>query len=202
MLYGVLDDLAVPSFKQPKLYHLSPYLGAPLRAAGRDILAFFMGDMRQEPGRDPNCTYSRCIRQTLYKVSKAEDWKAKHGIWFGQRADVGTEDYSGLLARSNFCFVLPGDGYSPRLEDSILHGCIPIIIMDGVQDKDGRKVLWGGTPYEDMFGPEGWCNAKKPKFMCPCRMDGMSGQLCDGVVEQTCVNQCTGHGVCNQGFCK
>ncbi|PNH08222.1 putative glucuronoxylan glucuronosyltransferase F8H [Tetrabaena socialis] len=30
-------------------------------------------------------------------------------------------------------FNAASDGWSPRLEDSILHGCIPVIIMDGVQ---------------------------------------------------------------------
>ena len=27
----------------------------------------------------------------------------------------------------------PGDGWSPRAEDAILHGCIPVVVMDGVQ---------------------------------------------------------------------
>lgn len=37
-----------------------------------------------------------------------------------------------LLCQSKFCLVLPGDGWSPRLEDAITHGCIPIIIQDGI----------------------------------------------------------------------
>jgi len=28
-----------------------------------------------------------------------------------------------------------GDGFSRRAEDSILHGCIPVIIMDDVEEK-------------------------------------------------------------------
>ena len=28
-----------------------------------------------------------------------------------------------------------GDGFSRRAEDSILHGCIPVIIMDDVDEK-------------------------------------------------------------------
>ncbi len=31
--------------------------------------------------------------------------------------------YSDALASSTFCFALPGDGWSARLEDSIQHGC-------------------------------------------------------------------------------
>ncbi|KXZ50749.1 hypothetical protein GPECTOR_15g434 [Gonium pectorale] len=126
-------DLVIPAFKQPKHYHASPYLGAPVPKDGRDIFAFFMGDLRLEPGRDPDCRYSRCIRQKLYNLSREGHWKEAHGVWFGQREDIGSGDYSAFLARSTFCFVLPGDGWSPRLEDAVLHGCIPVIIMDDVQ---------------------------------------------------------------------
>lgn len=38
-------------------------------------------------------------------------------------------DYSELLAASIFCLVLPGDGWSARMDDATLHGCIPVIIM-------------------------------------------------------------------------
>ena len=41
-------------------------------------------------------------------------------------------EYTDLLARSKFCLVPAGDGWSPRAEDSILHGCIPMVIQDGV----------------------------------------------------------------------
>lgn len=33
------------------------------------------------------------------------------------------------IASSLFCGVLPGDGWSGRMEDSILQGCIPVIIQ-------------------------------------------------------------------------
>lgn len=36
------------------------------------------------------------------------------------------------LSKSRFCGVLPGDGWSGRMEDSILSGCIPVIIQDGI----------------------------------------------------------------------
>lgn len=37
--------------------------------------------------------------------------------------------YYDELASSIFCGVLPGDGWSGRMEDSILQGCIPVIIQ-------------------------------------------------------------------------
>ena len=36
----------------------------------------------------------------------------------------------------------------------------------------------------------------------PCIVDGLDGPLCDDVVESFCVNQCSGHGECNLGYCK
>ena len=41
--------------------------------------------------------------------------------------------YSRDLSSSDFCIVPPGgDGWSSRVDDAVRHGCIPVIIMDGV----------------------------------------------------------------------
>lgn len=40
-----------------------------------------------------------------------------------------TERYHEELASSVFCGVMPGDGWSGRMEDSILQGCIPVVIQ-------------------------------------------------------------------------
>lgn len=35
-----------------------------------------------------------------------------------------------------------------------------------LQDENGNKVTWAGegTPNEDIWGPEGWCEAETPKI--------------------------------------
>lgn len=43
-----------------------------------------------------------------------------------------SENYHEDLASSVFCGVMPGDGWSGRMEDSILQGCIPVVIQDGI----------------------------------------------------------------------
>ncbi|PNT78050.1 hypothetical protein BRADI_1g73000v3 [Brachypodium distachyon] len=43
-----------------------------------------------------------------------------------------SEKYYEELASSVFCGALPGDGWSGRMEDSMLQGCIPVIIQDGI----------------------------------------------------------------------
>eukprot|EP00798_Chlamydomonas_sp_ICE-L_P013248 gene13248-19085_t len=46
------------------------------------------------------------------------------------------------MASSKFCLVLPGDGWSARAEDSILHGCIPVVIMDEVHAVYESMLNW------------------------------------------------------------
>ena len=35
-----------------------------------------------------------------------------------------------------------GDGWSPRAEDAVLHGCIPVVIMDNVDPVFGNVLEW------------------------------------------------------------
>lgn len=60
-----------------------------------------------------------------------QHWAARFRIYIGGGEDVLGE-YSEHLARSRFCLAAPGDGWSPRVEDAVLHGCIPVIVMDDV----------------------------------------------------------------------
>mmetsp|Transcript_19563 Transcript_19563/g.42445 ORF Transcript_19563/g.42445 Transcript_19563/m.42445 type:complete len:788 (+) Transcript_19563:181-2544(+) len=118
-------DLVLPSFKSQRHYHKSPLMGNP--AKHRDILLFFKGDVGRR--RMPN--YSRGVRQTLHRLSIEKGWREKHNVVIGDSQDVHG-DYTDLLSRSKYCLVAPGDGWSGRAEDAILHGCVPVVIMDGV----------------------------------------------------------------------
>ena len=60
------------------------------------------------------------------------------------------------------------------------------------QDKDNQTVKWGAIKYEDLFGENGWCNADDGgRFQCPCRIDGVTGGLCNIKSESFCQNQCS-----------
>lgn len=123
--YDPVKDLVIPSFKSPRHYEKSSLQGAPARE--RDLLFFFRGDVGKH--RLPN--YSRGVRQKIYKLAKQGDWGNKHKFYVGDRDDVKGE-YSDLISRAKFCLVAAGDGWSPRLEDAMTHGCIPVIIFDEV----------------------------------------------------------------------
>ncbi|KAJ9511254.1 hypothetical protein QJQ45_017152, partial [Haematococcus lacustris] len=119
------QDLVIPSWKPPHHFKASPLMGAlPLE---RDVLFYFKGDV----GKSRLKWYSRHIRQTLYTLSIKEQWREKYTIMIGDRNDL-PPGYSEWLARSKYCLVAPGDGWSGRMEDAILHGCVPVIIMDRV----------------------------------------------------------------------
>ncbi|KAH1258125.1 putative glycosyltransferase [Glycine max] len=82
------------------------------------------------------CRYSMGIRQKLAeefgskpnKEGKLGKQRAKDVVVTAERS----ENYEVELASSVFCGVLPGDGWSGRMEDSVLQGCIPVIIQDGI----------------------------------------------------------------------
>ncbi|KXZ53464.1 hypothetical protein GPECTOR_7g914 [Gonium pectorale] len=126
--YDPVKDLVIPIWRTPQHYWRSPLAGAP--AKPRDIFLFFRGDV----GKRRSPLYSRGIRQTIYKLAKDNDWESIHSVLIGDSSDI-SGDYSDLLSRSLFCLVATGDGWSARTEDAVLHGCIPVIIMDDVQLK-------------------------------------------------------------------
>ncbi|EFJ52271.1 acetylglucosaminyltransferase [Volvox carteri f. nagariensis] len=125
LCYNPEKDLVIPAFKSPDHFQESPLLGAP--PLERDILLYFRGDVGE--GRRDH--YSRGIRQKLFQFAHWGKWAEKYKIYIGTGETIGGS-YSEHLARSKFCLVAPGDGWSARAEDAILHGCVPLVVMDGV----------------------------------------------------------------------
>jgi Exostosin family len=124
--YNPSKDLVIPAFKWPSHYKNSPLLGA-VPAKERNILLYFKGDI----GEHRLKWYSRGIRQRLHAASEVGNWSSKYQIFIGSKRGMA-EGYSEWLIRSKFCLVAPGDGWSSRAEDAVLHGCIPLVIMDEV----------------------------------------------------------------------
>ncbi|KAI8558984.1 hypothetical protein RHMOL_Rhmol04G0138900 [Rhododendron molle] len=114
----------------------------------RNTLFYFNGNLGQayEHGR-PEDTYSMGIRQKV-----AEEFGStpnKEGKLGKQHAEdvivtpLRSDNYHEALANSVFCGVMPGDGWSGRMEDSMLQGCIPVVIQDGIY-----------LPYENVLNYE------------------------------------------------
>ncbi|KAI3935162.1 hypothetical protein MKW92_005632 [Papaver armeniacum] len=98
--------------------------------------------------------YSMGIRQKLAEeFGSTPDTKGKLGR---QHADdvivtpARSDHYYKDLSSSVFCGVLPGDGWSGRMEDGVLHGCIPVVIQDGIF-----------LPYENVLKLSKFCCTNK-----------------------------------------
>lgn len=129
-------DLVLPAWKVPDVNSLSSKLLSRSRE-DRKTLFYFNGNLgpAYEKGR-PEATYSMGIRQKL-----AEEFGSspnKEGKLGKQHAGdvivtpLRSDNYHEGLASSLFCGVMPGDGWSGRMEDSVLQGCIPVVIQDGI----------------------------------------------------------------------
>ncbi|MCO5614912.1 hypothetical protein L7F22_069197 [Adiantum nelumboides] len=130
-------DLVLPAWKFPDFALITARFWERPRSK-RKTLFYFNGNLGSafHYGR-PEAEYSMGIRQKL-----AEEFGStpnKEGMLGRQTAkdvivtNLRSDQYSEELASSKFCGVFPGDGWSGRMEDSILHGCIPVIIQDGIQ---------------------------------------------------------------------
>ena len=128
-------DAVIPLFKNPVHYRASPYLGAP--QPPRDIFLFHKGRMTTGIGEQ----YSLGVRQKIGKLAKEDNWKERYGAYVGDHDNIQGE-YSELLTRSLFCLVLQGDGWSARFDDAVLHGCIPVIVIDLAVGPWGHQMQW------------------------------------------------------------
>ncbi|KAJ8761737.1 hypothetical protein K2173_004546 [Erythroxylum novogranatense] len=129
-------DLVLPAWKRPDVLTLSSKLWArPLEQ--RKTLFYFNGNLgpAYENGRLED-SYSMGIRQRIAEeFGSSPNKKGKLGKQHAKDIIVTplrSENYHEDLASSIFCGVFPGDGWSGRMEDSILQGCIPVVIQDGI----------------------------------------------------------------------
>ncbi|CAL5341021.1 unnamed protein product [Camellia sinensis] len=111
----------------------------------RKTLFYFNGNLgpAYEKGR-PEATYSMGIRQKVAEeFGSSPNKEGKLGIQHEgklgtQHAEdvivtpLRSDNYHEDLASSVFCGVMPGDRWSGRMGDSILQGCIPVVIQDGI----------------------------------------------------------------------
>ncbi|KAL2630097.1 hypothetical protein R1flu_014783 [Riccia fluitans] len=133
--YDPEKDLVIPAVKRPDTTFLPTNQWARTREE-RPILFYFNGNLGSHYWGRPEPGYSMGLRQKLAKEFGSEP-NVESELGKQRNPDVivtykRSDSYSDELSKSRFCGVLPGDGWSGRMEDSILHGCIPVIIQDGI----------------------------------------------------------------------
>ncbi|CAN4099793.1 unnamed protein product [Withania somnifera] len=140
-------DLVLPAWKRPDEGSLNAkYWSRPREK--RKTFFYFNGNLgpAYENGR-PEATYSMGIRQKVgEEFGSTPNKEGKLGKQHTEDVivtPVRAGNYYEELASSVFCGVMPGDGWSGRMEDSILQGCIPVVIQDGIY-----------LPYENFLNYE------------------------------------------------
>jgi len=146
--YDRCKDIVLPAWRQPDFIASSPHL-LPARTPRRTrtLLFYFNGALGLTA---QFVNYSFGLRQQLHALARGRE---AEGIIV---TDQKTPRYREYLATATFCGVLPGWGWSGRMEDALLHGCIPVILQDGV-DAPWETVLdWRAyslrVPRERMGG--------------------------------------------------
>lgn len=121
----------------------------------------------------------------MCRLAHEHNWAAQ-GVAIGD-TDALPYDYGQLLARSVFCAAATGDGWATRIEDAIQHGCIPVIIHDGVHGPFENILEY------DTFSiriKENAVNEHLPKVSCtPLHVDGSHArraQACSLADVSTC----------------
>ncbi|KAL5217706.1 hypothetical protein ABZP36_018390 [Zizania latifolia] len=109
--------------------HVPPEVALELpepEKAQRDIFAFFRGKMEVHPKNISGRFYSKKVRtEVLQRYGRNRKFYLKRKRY---------DNYQSEMARSLFCLCPLGWApWSPRLVESVLLGCIPVIIADDIR---------------------------------------------------------------------
>ncbi|GJP79128.1 hypothetical protein CLOP_g9378 [Closterium sp. NIES-67] len=129
-------DVVMPAWKVPGVWARAQKIKSPTLES-RPTLFYFNGNLGSafEHGR-VEAKYSMGIRQKVAQYFASTPNKEGR-LGLQRQEDVivtnrHTGEYGQQLSSSRFCGVFPGDGFSARMEDAMLHGCIPVIVQDGI----------------------------------------------------------------------
>ena len=134
-------DIVIPPWKIPNFWKDALRNNAS-KISPREGLFYFAGELGAR--RDPN--YSHGLRQKAYAHFCHPNLKSPCSTYVGGcnydvpltcegwkegiTIEPTTKAYHKNLASHTFCLAFPGDGWSSRVLDGIIHGCIPVIIQD------------------------------------------------------------------------
>uniref|UniRef100_A0ACD5WQP1 Uncharacterized protein n=1 Tax=Avena sativa TaxID=4498 RepID=A0ACD5WQP1_AVESA len=116
------EHVVIPPHVPPEVAHELP---EPEKAQ-RDIFAFFRGKMEVHPKNISGHFYGKKVRtELLQRYGRNSKFYLKRKRY---------NDYRSEMARSIFCLCPLGWApWSPRLVESVLLGCIPVIIADNIR---------------------------------------------------------------------
>ncbi|CAN8247214.1 unnamed protein product [Cochlearia groenlandica] len=128
-----VDNVVIPPYISPE--SLKRTLKNIPAAKERDIFVFFRGKMEIHPKNISGRFYSKRVRTKIWR---------RYGVdrrFYLQRQRFA--GYQSEIARSVFCLCPLGWApWSPRLVESVVLGCVPVIIADGIRLPSPSAARW------------------------------------------------------------
>ncbi|XP_073023739.1 probable glucuronoxylan glucuronosyltransferase IRX7 [Primulina eburnea] len=128
-----VDNIVIPPYVSPESVRRT--LGESPLSGRRDIFAYFRGKMEVHPKNVSGRFYSKRVRTLIWR---------KYGN--DRRFYLGRHRFAGFqseILRSKFCLCPLGWApWSPRLVESVVLGCVPVIIADGIRLPFPSAVPW------------------------------------------------------------
>ncbi|CAI7784953.1 unnamed protein product [Closterium sp. NIES-53] len=136
LCYSAAKDIVLPAWLPPNVKHLHEQYW--LRSfEEREHLFYFAGDLGSEyKGGSPDSRFSFGIRQAVAReFASVPNNKGQLGSQQEEGVIVTYErgkGHSAQLGNARFCGVFPSNGFNADMEEAMKHGCIPVIIQDGI----------------------------------------------------------------------
>ncbi|MED6108209.1 putative glucuronoxylan glucuronosyltransferase irx7 [Stylosanthes scabra] len=129
-----VENVVIPPYVSPESVR-NTLAKNSLANGRRDIFAFFRGKMEVHPKNITGRFYSKRVRTAIWrKFSGDRRFYLKRHRFAGYQSEI---------ARSVFCLCPLGWApWSPRLVESVLLGCVPVIISDGIRLPFSSAVRW------------------------------------------------------------
>ncbi|KAK6926715.1 Exostosin, GT47 domain [Dillenia turbinata] len=128
-----VENVVIPPYVSP--VSLRNALESAPANGRRDIWAFFRGKMEVHPKNVSGRFYSKQVRTNIWRR-----YSGNRKFFLQRHRFAG---YQSEIVRSTFCLCPLGWApWSPRLVESVVLGCVPVIIADGIRLPFSDAVKW------------------------------------------------------------
>lgn len=128
-----VENVVIPPYISPE--SVKTTLSKSPANGRRDIFAFFRGKMEVNPKNISGRFYSKRVRTVIWRR-----YGGDRRFYLKRNRFAG---YQSEIVRSVFCLCPLGWApWSPRLVESVVLGCVPVIIADGIRLPFSSAVRW------------------------------------------------------------
>ncbi|GMP88794.1 hypothetical protein CsSME_00040644 [Camellia sinensis var. sinensis] len=128
-----VENVVIPPYISPE--SVKTTLSKSPANGRRDIFAFFRGKMEVNPKNISGRFYSKRVRTVIWRR-----YGGDRRFYLKRNRFAG---YQSEIVRSVFCLCPLGWApWSPRLVESVVLGCVPVIIADGIRLPFSTAVRW------------------------------------------------------------